>query len=353
MIHPRHQSIKIQPLPTFYDCNDYHVILFLEDHPEYESVEAMIKEDDEGGAVVRAIITLLDKTQIDHTNDLELLKLYKKRRVNCTPIRYERSEAGGRTRLLIGFTSFKGEDIQMELQAASSASSDHAGLFNPLGHSRHISLPVMYPERVALLEPEGCIFIRGGETQAGAPRRFKGKMGFYSENFRIGVLRASSEHLRIHQVPARLEPGERWVYESTGRVMRYEIMDVRDNLLRVQSSNELLTVEMTERSLALREVSSLSSSRQRKNSSFSISFSPSLPISPSLNEVGWRSEALFRISIDDKPALITGKASSEQSHDRVKLVLMPGQPHWAAGNKVSTSILSTGGGLTLDTEIVA
>ncbi|HYO55521.1 hypothetical protein, partial [Archangium sp.] len=178
-----------------------------------------------------------------------------------------------------------------------------------------------------------------------------GRMGFYSENFRIGVLRASNEHLRIRQAPARFRPGERWVYESNGRVMTYEILGIRDNLLHVQGGNELLTVEVTEHFLALREISSFSSSRQRKNSSFSISFSPGLPISPVVNGRGGRSESLFSISIDDKAALVTGKASSERGKGRVELMLMPVQPDWASGKKVSTAILDTGGGLILNTEI--
>jgi hypothetical protein len=345
MRHSRPWCLSIQPLPTFYDCNDYHVIFFIEGHPEYESMEAMIKEDEEGGAVVRAIITLLDKTQVDHTNDPELLTLYKKRRVHFAPVRYERSEAEGRTRILVGFTSFRGEDIQMELQAASPASSEHARLFNPLGHSRNISLPVMYPERVALLDPKGTLRV--------GPLRFQGGRGYYSENFRIGVLRASSEQLRVHQVPSRLEKGEKWVYESTGRMMSYEIRDVRDGLLRVEGRNELLTVEATGRSLALREVSSRSSSRQRKDSSFSIAFSPGLPISPSMDGRDGRSESLFSIAIDDRASLVTGTATSQWGHDGVKLVLDPAQPGWAAGNKVSTSIRDTGGGLSLETEILA
>ncbi|MDC0709442.1 hypothetical protein POL68_13305 [Stigmatella sp. ncwal1] len=355
MIHPSQQGVRIQPLPIFYECHDYHVILFLDGHPEYESVEAMISENEDGGAVVRAIITLLDKRQVDHINDAGFSRLGTKREIHCTPVRYERSVVGGRTRIRIGFESFQEEDIHMELEAASAAAAEHACLIDPLGHSRRLSLPVMCPERVAPLGPAGRIHISSRQTRsraaAGTSHAFKGKTGFYAENFRIGVLRASTGYLRIEQEPSRLEVGEQWVYESGGSTLRYVILGVRGNLLCIQGRNELLSVEVMENGLALRTVSSISSSKERKDSSYSIAFSPGLPISPSIDGMKRRSESHFSISIDEQSALVTGKAASEQGEGKVKLVLMPVEPHWASERTVSTSILDAEGGLMLDTDI--
>jgi hypothetical protein len=346
-------GMHIQPLPLFYDCNDYHVILFLEDHPWYESMEAMIREDEEGGAVVRAIITRQDKSQVDHTNDPELPKLYKKREVHCTPVRYKRSQVAGRTRIQVGFESFQGEDILMDLLAASPATREHSGLLDPLGHSRRISLPVMYPERVALTGPESTIHIQGREHRVGAavPARAMGGRGYYSEDFRIGVLRASHERLSVRQAPERLEVGARWVYEAGGRQRAFEVTSVRDDLLRVEGACECIEAGQTEHGLALRKVSTFASSRQRRRSDFSICFTPGLPFSPAREGGGDRHEARFSISIDERTALITGTARSEREQGRVRLMLAPEQPGWAAGRNVSTLVTRAGDELHIDTEL--
>jgi hypothetical protein len=344
---PSLERVSIQPMPLFYDCNDYHLILFLDGHPAYESVEAMVREEEGGRAMVRVILTRLDKTQVDHTNDEELPKLYRKREVHLTPLRYERSTREGRSGFSIGFESFAGEALRMEFRAASPATSEHATLFDPLGHSSRVSLPVMFPERVALADAGSALYQDG----PGEPRRFGSKAGFYSENFRIGVLRASREQLRVCQAPSRLGPGQQWVYESGGRTRAYEIQRVQGDTLRVRGRNELITAEVGERSLALRQVSSLASSRERRDSDFTITFQPPLPISPAEGREAVRSESDFSISIDDKRALLTGRASSERSAGQVRLVLRPAQPLWATGRQVSTAIEDTGNGLHVDTEI--
>lgn len=342
----------IQPLPLFYDCNDYHVILFLEDHPRYESMEAMIREDGEGGAVVRAIITRQDKSQVDHTNDPELSKLYKKREVHCTPVRYERSQVAGRTRIQVGFESFQGEDILMDMLAAAPATQEHSGLLDPLGHSHRISLPVMYPERVALTGPESTLHIQGRENRVGAaPARAMGGRGYYSEDFRIGVLRASHERLRVRQAPERLEVGARWVYEADGRQRAFEVSSVREDSVRVEGASESIEAGLTEHGLALRKVSTFASSRQRRRSDFSICFTPALPFSPAGHGGGDRHEARFSISIDERTALITGTARSEREQGQVRLTLVPEQPGWATGRNVSTLVTRAGEELHLDTEL--
>ena len=59
----------LPPLRVLFRHEDVHVIAFLEDHPEYEAVEAMIGMRAGREPLVRAILTRHDKTQVDHIND--------------------------------------------------------------------------------------------------------------------------------------------------------------------------------------------------------------------------------------------------------------------------------------------
>jgi hypothetical protein len=178
-----------------------------------------------------------------------------------------------------------------------------------------------------------------------------GGRGYYSEDFRIGVLRASHERLRVRQAPERLEVGARWVYEAGGRQRAFEVSSVRDGVLQVEGARERIEAGLTEHGLALRKVSTFASSRQRRRSDFSVTFTPGLPFSPVAEGGGDRHEARFSISIDERAALITGTARSEREQGRVRLMLVPQQPGWAAGRNVSTLITHTGDELHLDTEL--
>lgn len=155
----------VQPFPIHFDSNDLHVIVFFDGHPEYEAIEAMIQERDGKAPYIRAIITRRDKTQIDHINDQKMVKWLeskkRKREVYYTPISCNISGREGKKNIVMSFTSFKGERIYVQTSPASKASSKYGGLINPLGHSRYISLPVMYAEKSTLICSRSRILIDG------------------------------------------------------------------------------------------------------------------------------------------------------------------------------------------------
>ncbi len=352
------ESLVIQPFSLHYDCNDYHIFLFIEGHPEYESVEAMIQERGAGRVFVRAIITGHDKRQVDYLNEPRVVALYKslgrKREVHYAPMQYAREEVEGCANIRLRFNSSRGEAFVLECRSEEKASGAHGHLVNPLGHSGSISLPVMYPERSANCGPESHVSIGGkrfGGTPDETPRLCEGLRGFYSENFRIGVFSAGSERLQVRQAPGSPRLGERWVYESTTRTRSYEIVEARGDRIWVQGGNERLLAEWTEGGLALRSVSLLAASRERGESDFSLFFEPGLPISSTEDGRRVRSESDFSISIDENAALITGRARSERDGSVVDLLLSPARPGWA--RKVATAVRREGRTLLVRTEVAA
>jgi len=347
-------QLVVQPFSLHYDCNDYHIFFLIQGHPEYESMEAMIQEREDGGVLVRTIITRGDKSQVDHLNDPEIVARYKeqgrRREVYYVPMRYTRAEVEGRMHIRLGFSSSRGEDIVMEGRSMANASASHAHLVDPLGHSGSISLPVMYPERSTLCGADSRITIDGkdlGDEAAGSLK------GFFSENFRIGVFRAGSEQLQVHQAPGSLRTGEKWVYASGSRMRCYEIVGTRGAMAWLEGENERMLAERTEDGVALRRVTVLSSSRERSQSDFSLCFESGLPISTTADGQRARAESNFSISIDGDSALITGRATSERDGSTVHLLLSPDHPGWATDKKVATAVRREGETLVVGTEMRA
>src|SRR5471030_2061318 len=55
----------VQPIFLRYRRDDLHVMAFMEGHPDYEAVEAMVQSRPGGRYAIRAIITRHDQSQID------------------------------------------------------------------------------------------------------------------------------------------------------------------------------------------------------------------------------------------------------------------------------------------------
>lgn len=163
----------LQPFNLFFQRNDFHVIVYFEGHPEYEAVEAMIKEREEKEPFIWAIITRHNQTQIDHINDEKAVEkiaeerrlLESQRQVFYTPIQFSRTEVNGKLRILLEFVSFKGENIVFDLYTVARPNSKYGGLTDPEGHAKTTSLPVMWRERSTLASPKSRITFDGKEYE--------------------------------------------------------------------------------------------------------------------------------------------------------------------------------------------
>ena len=87
-------KISVQPFPLLYNRNDIHIMLYMEGHPEYEAVEAMIQEQKNGKAIIRAIVTRHGGAQTDYINDKNTIERIKKdpvkRDINLSEMKYSR-----------------------------------------------------------------------------------------------------------------------------------------------------------------------------------------------------------------------------------------------------------------------
>lgn len=107
--------IFFQPFSLLYNYNDYHVMLYFLDHPEYEAVEAMIRVRDKNEPFIRVIITRHDKTQVDYINQKgkvhEIKKQKIKRETYFVDIGYKKTIIGEKPSILLNFKTSKNEKI--------------------------------------------------------------------------------------------------------------------------------------------------------------------------------------------------------------------------------------------------
>jgi hypothetical protein len=202
---------------------------FFDGHDTYEAVEAMIRRRPGGAFRVRAILTRHDQTQVDHVNDegafdaaRSLQRVTCLREISAT----EESTAAGR-RAVVRFTSFRGEQIELDVVSVGPLDGGRGGLSDPGLHSLHSSLPVMWRGASALAAPASRVAIDGRAWPMPARLRVGGRVvaveGYLSEPHRMAGLRAGHATYELVEQPARFEPGERWLQRSADGERAYRI----------------------------------------------------------------------------------------------------------------------------------
>ena len=353
-------SFIIQPFPIQFDCNDYHIIIFFDGHPEYESIEAMIQEREGRDPYIRAIITYHSKTQVDYINDRDIYNNLKSlninRKIYYTTIHYTRTKKCFKSHFLLKFNSIKNEEVILDFYPASKPSAKYAKLVDPFGHSITTSLPVMHPVKSTLIGAKSKVFIKGVQynipVNIHVPIFFTGLKGFYSEIFNIGIIRAGNNSITLIKAPTALKPGEEWIYKSDNKTSTYKISNIEGNIITIKTKKEKIELETTELGLALKDLYVYSSCKNYQNAEFSMHFSPSINIQPVAADSIQKRVSQFSISINNYKSLITGVVEIEASFDSLKLLLKPIQPTWAMERNVFVSIQVSGNNFFINTEII-
>lgn len=353
-------KVIIQPLPVYFECCDYHVMLYLDGHKDYEAIEAMIVESSCGEPQIRLIITLHGGMQVDHINDEDLadrLKVDKrKRKVFYTTMEYIRQSKKGIAHIHLAFRSFQGEYIQFDLHAISKASPSRIGIINPGEHSKQFSLPVMYPERTTLAGAKSSIKIDDTEykipVKIKIPLLFKGLKGYYSELFNIAVFRAGTRNISVIGFPAKVEVGEEWVYDNGGKKETFRIEERTGDNIIIRGMNCKIHAEIKEEHLLIQKVTFYSNPPSGPQSDFTVEFTPSIP-APYSNTGNDNNKFDFTMSINNHKSIITGTATINNSNGFFSTDLIPSQPEWAVARPVSINIRELPEGLfSIKTQIL-
>ncbi|MBM7868369.1 hypothetical protein GTO89_05130 [Heliobacterium gestii] len=356
------QGLLLQPFSFVFHRYDAHVMVYLREHPKYESLEAMIRLREGSPPLIRAIITLHDQSQIDHVNDERVVQQLQreglKREMHFRPISYRRTVEADIVRIQLAFDSFRGEPVRLDFVAASKTSSRWGGAIDPGQHARKSSLPIMFRQRSTLAGKRTRLLIAGKEFAV--PRRiwipffFTGLKGYYSEVFDMAVFRTGERQIRWVEQPEKGVVGERWRWALNSGEIDYGITALSEEQMVVQSASSHLIVTLHKGRPALRAFGAVSETVASGTGHFAAQFDPPLPL-PALGGAAPEKEqeqekagdaaspadviheGRFVLSIDDKE-LVTGGTTFRQKGDEAEIGLLPDRPRWAARRPLTLTV---------------
>ena len=326
----------VNPFNLLYEKSDIHVMLYFTGHPEYESIEAMICDKNTND--IRVIITRHDQTQIDYMNNKEKVDRLQRsgtnREVYYAQIDYRKNIRNSRPEVGLLFRTIDNEQVDFKLFCAGKPSKKHAGLTNPEGHSATTSLPVMYRDLSTLASTESSVVIDGVKyaipVLIQVPIFFTGLKGYYSENFKMGIIRAGEQDSEIIQYPNNYTVGEKWVYKTSNGLCEYTINKREHDLITITGLHETLTGIVIDDKLGISEISV---SSVYDDSSMCISFD-----TPLFNILDNDTETDFTIAIDEHTNLIRGTIIYRNKTDVQEYQLIPSAPAWAQSRKMNITV---------------
>jgi len=315
--------IVVQPFPLIFRRDDYHVIAFIEEHPHYEAVEAMISKTADRAYAIRAILTRHDQTQVDHiNNDLILDQMRGTHREVCRrSVAFECRDLGGRRHLHLAFESHLGERVLLAFTTVGPADRAGAGLTDPGLHSRAGSLPIMFREASALAGPDVHVTLDGVAFKVPVEIRrgsFVAHRAFFTEGFAMAAIRAGVQRQRLVGSPPLADIGAEWLFESDGRISRYRISDRAANgQLRIVRGDgqEAVVASMRGDALEIVEIEMKDRSTDR--------------LTLSVNE------GRFIVSLTGAGDLLKGDIEISGGPERSVVKLAPTEPHWAVSRAVT------------------
>lgn len=123
----------VQPIDLSLAPDDLHVMAYLSGHPQYEAIEAMIRVRTDGAPLVRAIITRHDQSQVDQINDPRQLVSFARRERHRSEFECRIEDRPDCLRVSVGFRSFAGEDILLDVTSLGRPDPKRGGLTDPEG----------------------------------------------------------------------------------------------------------------------------------------------------------------------------------------------------------------------------
>jgi hypothetical protein len=331
-------SNVVQPIPLVFRRDDFHVIAFIEGHPHYEAVEAMISVARDGAQSIRAILTRHDQTQIDHINDDRILEQMRgtKREMCRRTVTFARSDLGGRQRLQLAFESHLGEPVVLEFTTVGPADRIGAGLTDPGQHSRAGSLPIMFREASVLASPD--VQAHFGAATFSVPVQisqgsFVAHRAFFTEGFGMGAIRAGTQTLKRVGAPPRVDVGAEWLFDSDERALSYRVTARKGEQVQITRGDGRETIVASLRGDRL-EIAEIEM-HDRSSDPLTLRFG----------------DGRFTVSLTGAGELLKGDFETSGSDERSVVKLKPAEPHWAVGRAVTVICSQNGPDLEFSTAI--
>jgi hypothetical protein len=224
----------LQPFELRFFADDLHVMAFIDGHPKYESVEAMIRRNADGTAAVRAILTRGDQSQIDHVNEHALVRTaVAGRETHFSEIAFSEPpaepEPGRAARAVVEFTSCDGESVLLDVVSAGLPDTGRGGLSSPGTHALHGALPLMVRGASALASERTRVVIDG--RPYAIPEKFRTPQfvaydGYFTRSHHMAIVRAGEIVYEMRRAPQRMDVGAEWAMRTADGERCYRITAV-------------------------------------------------------------------------------------------------------------------------------
>jgi hypothetical protein len=325
----------LQPFLLRFRREDLHIMAFFSGHPDYESVEAMIRYRADGTPSIRAILTCHDQRQIDHVNDDDLsAEASGVDRQTCRrDIALAVEALPGRRHARLEFCSHADEPVVLDIVTAGEPDEKRGGVSDPGSHSPNTSLPLMRRRASALAAPQTAVFVGGQRFEipvkiSSGP--FVAHEGYFTEGHLFAAIRAGTIGYRLKTSPASMTVGEQWMFESDGRTTSYRIESSgADGRLRIARKDAIgETVEAFASGGGLRVIR----------------------IGHGGLDLAFDEAARFRLAMDGE-TIVSGSAEMNRQDATAIITLSPTQPDWAVARQVRVTCSRDGDWLTATTAI--
>lgn len=339
----------VQPFELQFLRYDIHAMAWLQGHSEYEAIEALILRQPNSSPLIRIILTRHNQSQIDHMNDQAavdaVLRSAVSRETIYTSTSFEEFAMGELQGFHLSFTSFRGETIEFKAQAASYPEVSRGGLTDPGRHSITTSLPVMLRGKSAVLGARSEVIIAGQRqtiaVNVSIPPYFVGLNGSFTEDFRMGIVRAGTRHLTLVEKPSTISVGSTWIYERPfGGTLVYRVTDqLREGQFRAVMSETGIEEEAVIRpipgGLFLLSVRRVAKGYSR--GAFTLKFG---------------ANSAYTLGIDEQANLLDGKVTRQELSDgQIDFELLPRSPVWALQRAPKLSLHQNGRLIQISTSL--
>jgi hypothetical protein len=331
----------VQPFDLHRLHDDLHVMAFIDGHPVYEAVEAMIRRSAGGVVAIRAILTRHDQSQIDHVNDDGLFAAARfagRQTCRCEIVLGE-SMAGDRPRARLEFVAHDGAPVVLDVTAASIPDRSRAGLTDPGRHAEGTSLPLMWRGASAFAAPSSQVTIAGVAWPIPARLRdgtgFVAHEGFFTRSHDMLILRAGAVPTTILEQPTEWAVGARWTYATAAGERSYRIRalagDGRVELERLGPIAEIVEGRRLGDRLALHRIDSPAAGPRAGRASLAFDAANG-----------------FAFRLEGTPGSVEGEVRCD---DDDAIHLLPRQPAWATARAARLQFSRSGDRFVVTTSI--
>jgi len=328
----------VPPVGVEFRREHSHVIAFLVGHPEYEAVEAFVSRPSGAPALLRAILTRHDKTQVDHVSDPAIARRASapSRSIVATYVHYDETSHDGRPRARLAFTSFRGERVVLEVAAATPPTPAFGGLTDQEGHAPDV-LPIMWRDASAIAGPGTRCLI--DDVPCGIASFGAGVKAFHTVGFALGVVVSREIALRVLESPRALVAGARWRFHCQDDELGYEIVDARPDRVVIRGTSRAgERVDAMVLAGKLAPTAIVIPSASARAGALVMRFAPYL-----------REGARFAVDVDGHRDLLTGDIAGTAAD----FVALPDAPSWARSQTVRVRLHRTADEVRIATAVGA